>query len=58
MSAKAFAAKSRHVAAISHTNPERPPFLGGTAMKFRPLHDRVVVERIDAEDAKRRQLAA
>jgi chaperonin GroES len=38
----------RHVAAIPHTKIQNVH--GGTAMKFRPLHDRVVVKRIDAEE--------
>jgi chaperonin GroES len=31
-------------------NPDTQPTFGRTAMKFRPLHDRVVVKRIDAEE--------
>jgi chaperonin GroES len=51
MSAKAPAAKQADLAVQKpQSNRERPTILGGTAMKFRPLHDRVVVERIDAEE--------
>jgi chaperonin GroES len=35
--------------AFRHPAHIRQVFIGGSPMKFRPLHDRVVVRRVDAE---------
>ena len=41
---------SARTAALSGSPIKAPGSAGGYLLKFRPLHDRVVVKRIEAED--------